>query len=49
LGSRMALARAGLSQLLLVPASFRPVQGLYGGCRDRLAVHGKEKVYGSIP
>jgi len=45
----MALARAGLSQLLLVPASVRPVQGLYGGYRDRLVVHGMEKVYGSIP
>jgi hypothetical protein len=40
----MALAGAGLSQLLLVPASVRPVQGLYGGYRDRLVVHGKEKV-----
>jgi len=49
LGRRMALAGAGLSQLLLVPASVRPVQGLYGAYRDRLAVHGKEKVYGSIP
>jgi hypothetical protein len=45
----MVLARAGVSQLLLVPASVRPVQRLYGGHRDCLAVHGKEKVYGSIP
>jgi hypothetical protein len=42
----MALAGAGLSQLLLVPAGVRPVQGLYGGYRDRLVVHGKEKAYG---
>ena len=49
LGGGMALAGAGLSQLLLVPASVRPVQGLYGGYRDCLVVHGKEKVYGSIP
>jgi hypothetical protein len=45
----MALAAAGLSQLLLAPATVRPGQGLYGGYRDCLAVHGKEKVYGSIP
>jgi hypothetical protein len=45
LGGRMALAGAGFSQLLLAGASVRPVQGLYGGYRDRLVVHGKEKVY----
>jgi hypothetical protein len=49
LGGRMPLAGAGLSQLLLAQASVRPVQGLYGGYRDCLVVHGKEKVYGSIP
>jgi hypothetical protein len=45
----MAPAEAGFSQLLLAGASVYPVQDLYGRYRDSLAVHGKEKVYGSIP
>ena len=33
----------------LACASVLPAQSLYGAYRDRLVVHGKEKVYGSIP
>jgi hypothetical protein len=42
------LARACLSQWLLVRVSVPPAQKLYGRLRDPLLVYGKEKVYGSI-
>ena len=45
----MPPVRACGGQWQLAPASVEPVQGLYGDYSDRLAVHGKEKVYGSIP
>ena len=45
----MALVRAGLGQRQLLSASVSPSQALYGCYRDFLVVHGKEKVYGSIP
>ena len=34
---------------VLAGASAGPAQGLYGRCRNVVEVHGKEKVYGSIP
>ena len=40
---------ADLGSSTLARASVLPVQSLYGAYRDRLVVHGKEKVYGSIP
>jgi hypothetical protein len=42
-------AWASGGQHLLAAASARAGQALYGRYRDRLGVHGKEKVYGSIP
>ncbi len=33
----------------LALASVRPAEGLCGDCRSRVVVHGKDKVYGSIP
>jgi hypothetical protein len=33
----------------LLSATVSPSQALYGCYRDFLVVHGKEKVYGSIP
>jgi hypothetical protein len=49
LGGRMPLGRASLSLSLLARACVEPAQRLYGDYRNRLVVHGKEKVYGSIP
>ena len=45
----MALARAGWGQSQLAQASVSAVQAVYGSYANRLAVDGKEKVYGSIP
>ena len=45
----MRLARASGGQCLLAAASVRAGQGIYGGYSDALVIHGKEKVYGSIP
>jgi hypothetical protein len=45
----MPLGRASLSLSLLARACVEPAQRLYGDYRNRLVVHGKEKVYGSIP
>jgi hypothetical protein len=41
--------RGSRGQPPLATASVEAGQGLYGRYRDFLAVHGKEKVYGSIP
>jgi hypothetical protein len=49
LRGKMALGHADWSLSPLAYASVFPGQGLYQGQRDRSAVHGKEKVYGSIP
>lgn len=49
LGGRMPLVRARLGPPLLLRASVRAAQRLYGRLRDILLVYGKEKVYGSIP
>jgi hypothetical protein len=48
-GGGMPPAGAGGGQLPLATASVAAGQGLYGRYRDFLVVHGKEKVYGSIP
>jgi hypothetical protein len=48
-GGRMPPAGDSGGQPLLETASVGPGQGLYGRYRDVLVVHGKEKVYGSIP
>jgi hypothetical protein len=49
LRGRMPPEGASLSQSQPACAHVVPAQGLYGDCRNRLVVHGKEKVYGSIP
>jgi hypothetical protein len=48
-GGRMPLAWASGGQPLLAAASVWAGQCLYGHYRDALVVHGREKVYGSIP
>ncbi len=48
-GGRMPPVRASWGQRLLAAASVRAGQALYGRYSDALVVHGKEKVYGSIP
>jgi hypothetical protein len=48
-GGRMPPAGASGGQPPLATASVEAGQGLYGRYRDFLVVHGKEKVYGSIP
>jgi hypothetical protein len=45
----MPPAPASEGQAPLAAASVRAGQGLYWRYSDALAVHGKEKVYGSIP
>ena len=45
----MPPAGASGGQPPLATASVGAGQGLYGRYRDLLVVHGKEKVYGSIP
>jgi hypothetical protein len=40
---------ADLGSSPLASARVLPAQSLCGAYRDRLVVHGKEKVYGSIP
>ena len=49
LGGKTQPAGADLGSFPLVCASVLPAQSLCGAFRDRLVVHGKEKVYGSIP
>jgi hypothetical protein len=49
LGGKTQPVRADLGSSPLARASVLPAQSLYGAYRDRLVVHGKEKVYGSIP
>jgi hypothetical protein len=49
LGGRTPPVRACRGQRQPAPAGVEAVQGLYGGYRNPLVVHGKEKVYGSIP
>jgi hypothetical protein len=49
LGGRMLPAGASEGQPPLATVSVGAGQGLYGRYRDFLVVHGKEKVYGSIP
>ena len=46
---RCALAGACRCWRLLLRVSVLPGQRLYKDLRDFLVVHGKEKVYGSIP
>jgi hypothetical protein len=48
-GGRMPPAGASGGQPPLATVSVGAGQGLYGRYRDFLVVHGKEKVYGSIP
>jgi hypothetical protein len=48
-GGRLALAEAVWGQSLLSEASLVAGQSFYGGYRNARVVHGKEKVYGSIP
>ena len=48
-GGRMPPAQASAGRSLLAAASAGTGQGLHGRYRDFLVVHGKEKVYGSIP
>ena len=48
-GGRMPPVRASWGQRLLAGTSVRAGQVLYGRYSDALVVHGKEKVYGSIP
>jgi hypothetical protein len=45
----MPPVRANWGQLPLAGASVRAGQALYGRYSDALVVHGKRKVYGSIP
>jgi len=45
----MPLAGACIGPRVLVRASVYAAQAVCGGYRDSLVVHGKEKVYGSIP
>ena len=49
LGGKLALAKAIPGQFPPARASFTAGQAIYGVYRDGLVVHGKEKVYGSIP
>jgi len=49
LGGKTQPVRADLGLSPLAWASVLPAQSLYGAYSDLLAVHGKEKVYGSIP
>jgi hypothetical protein len=49
LRGRMALGGAGLGLPTLASASVLPGQELYLGRGNRSSVHGKEKVYRSIP
>jgi hypothetical protein len=46
LGGKIPPAKACRGHCQLASASAEPVQSLYGGYRNRLVVHGKEKVYG---
>jgi hypothetical protein len=48
-GGRMPPVRAVGGQAAPAEARVSAGQGLYGSYRDALVVHGKEKVYGSIP
>jgi hypothetical protein len=49
LGGKTQPVRAGPGSSPLALASVLPVQSLYGAYSGLLVVHGKEKVYGSIP
>jgi hypothetical protein len=49
LGGKMQLSGASQSQAQPAGASVCAGQALYEALRDLLVVHGKEKVYGSIP
>jgi len=49
LGGRMVLVSASMGQRQLLRATVSPAHALCVGYRDSLVVHGKEKVYGSIP
>jgi hypothetical protein len=49
LGGKLALVKAIPGQFPPARASFTAGQAIYGVYRDRPVVHGKEKVYGSIP
>ncbi len=49
LGGKMQPVGADLGSSPLASARVLPAQCLYGAYRDRLVVHGKEKVCGSIP
>jgi hypothetical protein len=48
-GAECRLRALAGGQPPLATASVGAGQGLYGRYRDFLVVHGKEKVYGSIP
>lgn len=45
----MVPVTAGLGHRQLLRASVNPAQELSGGYRNRLVVHGKEEVCGSLP
>jgi hypothetical protein len=49
LGGKTRPVRAELGSSPLAWASVLPARSLSGSFRSRLVVHGKEKVYGSIP
>ena len=49
MGGRIEPARACACWRPLARASVSPSQRLCAGVRDATGVHGKEKVYGSIP
>ena len=49
LRGEMAFGRAGSGLPALASVSVLPGQELYLGRGDRSSIHGKEKVYGSIP
>jgi hypothetical protein len=49
LGGKTQPRRAASGLSPLASASVLPAQSLYAAYRDCLLVHGKEKVYGSIP
>ena len=49
LGGKMQPSGASQGQAQPAGASVCAGQALYEALRDRLVVHGKEKVYGSIP
>ncbi len=49
MGGKLALVKAVPGQFPLARSSLIAGQAVYGFYRSRLVVHGKEKVYGSIP